>query len=54
VFLHLTGRIPSPLPHRQNPKRPTWEVEALRDCAIRLKMEVASSSRRVEELTASH
>ena len=53
VFLHLAGRIPSPLPHRENPKRPTWEVEILRDCAIRLKLEVGSSSRRGEELTVS-
>ena len=36
VFLHLTGRIPTDLPHPLNPKRPAWEVEILRDCARRL------------------
>jgi dihydrodipicolinate synthase/N-acetylneuraminate lyase len=36
VFLHLTGRIPSDLPHPQNPKRPAWEREVLEDCARRL------------------
>src|SRR6266446_5648555 len=36
VFLHLAGRIPSDLPHRQNPKRPPWEREILQDCARRL------------------
>jgi dihydrodipicolinate synthase/N-acetylneuraminate lyase len=36
VFLHLTGRIPSDLVHPNNPKRPTWEAEILRDCALRL------------------
>jgi dihydrodipicolinate synthase/N-acetylneuraminate lyase len=36
VFLHLTGRIPSDLPHPQNPKRPAWEREILQDCARRL------------------
>jgi dihydrodipicolinate synthase/N-acetylneuraminate lyase len=36
VFLHLTGRIPSDLPHPQNPMRPAWEREILEDCARRL------------------
>jgi len=36
VFLHLAGRIPSDLTHRENPKRPAWEAEILRDCARRL------------------
>ena len=36
VFLHLTGRIPTDLPHPQNPKRPPWEREILQDCARRL------------------
>src|SRR6266851_592248 len=35
VFLHLTGRIPTDLPHPQNPKRPAWECEILQDCARR-------------------
>ena len=36
IFLHLTGRIPSPHPHPQNPRRPSWEPEILRDCGRRL------------------
>ena len=36
VFLHLTGKIPSPLPHPKCPNRPAWEAEILRDCARRL------------------
>ena len=36
VFLHLTGRIPTPLTHPQNPTRPNWEADMLRDCARRL------------------
>jgi 4-hydroxy-tetrahydrodipicolinate synthase len=36
IFLHLQGRIPSDLPHPQNPKRPPWEREILQDCARRL------------------
>ena len=36
VFLHLTGRIPSPHTHPNSPKRPTWEADILRDCATRL------------------
>jgi dihydrodipicolinate synthase/N-acetylneuraminate lyase len=36
VFLHLTGRMPSDSVHPENPKRPAWESEILRDCAHRL------------------
>jgi dihydrodipicolinate synthase/N-acetylneuraminate lyase len=36
VFLHLTGRIPSALPHPKNPRRPEWEAEILSDCTRRL------------------
>ncbi|MEJ7616860.1 MAG: dihydrodipicolinate synthase family protein [Pyrinomonadaceae bacterium] len=36
IFLHLTGKIPSPLAHTQSPRRPPWEAELLRDCATRL------------------
>jgi dihydrodipicolinate synthase/N-acetylneuraminate lyase len=36
VFLHLLGRIPSDHPHAQNPRRPAWEAELLRDSARRL------------------
>ncbi len=36
VFLHLTGRVPSDLPHPRSPRRPSWEAEILRDCAARL------------------
>lgn len=36
TFLHLTGRIPTDLPHPKNPRRPAWEAEMLQDCARRL------------------
>jgi 4-hydroxy-tetrahydrodipicolinate synthase len=36
VFLHSTGRFPTPSPHPKNPKRPDWEAEMLADCARRL------------------
>src|ERR1700739_608817 len=36
VFLHLPGQIPSSLPHPRNPKRPLWEEEMMRDCAVRM------------------
>ena len=36
VFLHLGGRIPSPLTHPASPGRPPWEADILRDCAARL------------------
>jgi dihydrodipicolinate synthase/N-acetylneuraminate lyase len=36
VFLHLTGRIPTDLPHPRNPRRPIWEREILQDCVRRL------------------
>ena len=36
VFLYLTGRIPSNRTHPNNPLRPIWEVELLRDCVRRL------------------
>ena len=36
VFLHLAGRIPTNFAHPKNPRRPDWEQEILRDCAVRL------------------
>ncbi|HKF26064.1 MAG TPA: DUF993 family protein [Candidatus Acidoferrum sp.] len=36
TFLFLTGKIPSDRTHLQNAKRPAWEAEMLRDCAVRL------------------
>jgi dihydrodipicolinate synthase/N-acetylneuraminate lyase len=33
IFLHLTGRIPSPRTHPLAARRPDWETEMLRDCA---------------------
>jgi dihydrodipicolinate synthase/N-acetylneuraminate lyase len=36
VFLHLQGKVPSPLTHPNSPRRPPWEAEILRDCAARL------------------
>ena len=40
IFLHLIGRIPSPLAHPQNLTRPEWEADLLRDCAARLGYDV--------------
>jgi dihydrodipicolinate synthase/N-acetylneuraminate lyase len=36
VFLHLSGRIPTDAVHPDNPRRPKWESQILRDCALRL------------------
>ena len=36
VFLHLTGRISTDLPHPRSPRRPPWEAEILEDCIRRL------------------
>jgi len=36
VFLNLTGRIPSDRTHPDSPKRPSWEVDLMRECAHRL------------------
>jgi dihydrodipicolinate synthase/N-acetylneuraminate lyase len=36
VFLHLLGRIPTDAVHPDNPRRPEWESQILRDCARRL------------------
>ena len=36
IFLHLAGRIPSPRTHIQNPQRPDWELDLMRECAARL------------------
>lgn len=42
VFLHLTGRIPSDRTHPQNPHRPAWEREIIKDCARRLRCSISS------------
>jgi 4-hydroxy-tetrahydrodipicolinate synthase len=39
IFLHLGGKIPSPLTHPDSPQRPPWESDLLRDCAGRLGIE---------------
>lgn len=36
VFLHLAGRIPTNRTHPNNPQRPVWEPELMRDCLRRL------------------
>lgn len=41
IFLHRVGRIPSSLSHPENAQRPFWELEILRDCAVRLGYEFA-------------
>ena len=46
VFLHLCGRIPSPRTHPRNPHRPHWEMEIMKDCAVRLGMTQCSRARR--------
>jgi dihydrodipicolinate synthase/N-acetylneuraminate lyase len=43
IFLNLVGRIPSPRTHPQNPRRPEWETDLLRDCAARLGYNCAES-----------
>jgi 4-hydroxy-tetrahydrodipicolinate synthase len=40
VFLNLTGRMPTDLPHPASPIRPPFEIEMLRDCAMRLGLKV--------------
>jgi 4-hydroxy-tetrahydrodipicolinate synthase len=39
IFLNLTGRTPSAKAHAQNPTRPAWEAELMRECAQRLKLD---------------
>ena len=36
IFLHLTGRISTDLPHPNSPRRPPWEAKILQDCVRRL------------------
>ena len=36
IFLYVTKRIPTDRTHPKNLKRPAWEAEMLRDCAMRL------------------
>jgi len=36
IFLHQRGKIPNPLPHPRNPRRPVWETELMADCAKRI------------------
>jgi dihydrodipicolinate synthase/N-acetylneuraminate lyase len=38
TFLHLTGKIPTSMTHPKSPRRPDWETEILRSCALRLGM----------------
>ncbi|HEX8149831.1 MAG TPA: dihydrodipicolinate synthase family protein [Pyrinomonadaceae bacterium] len=40
IFLHLSGKIPSPLTHPDSPKREPWESDILHDCAGRLGVDV--------------
>jgi dihydrodipicolinate synthase/N-acetylneuraminate lyase len=42
VFLHLTGRIPTDLPHPKSATRPLWEAQILHDCVQRLQLPQAS------------
>jgi len=36
IYLHLLGQISSPNTHPSSPRRPEWEVDLMRDCALRL------------------
>ena len=36
TFLHLTGRLPTALPHPKCPRRSAWEADLMRECAQRL------------------
>jgi len=36
TFLHLLGKIPTDQTHPSSPRRPFWEREILRSCAVRL------------------
>jgi 4-hydroxy-tetrahydrodipicolinate synthase len=36
IFLHLLGKIDTPKTHPRSPERPPWEVDIMRDCAVRL------------------
>ena len=39
IFLNLTGSIPSDKAHANNPIRPAWETELMRECAQRLQLD---------------
>jgi len=39
IFLNLTGSIPSDKAHANNPARPAWETELMRECAQRLQLD---------------
>ena len=39
IYLKLTKQIPSDKTHPQNPTRPTWESELMRECARRLRLD---------------
>ena len=41
VFQHLLGRIPSSEPHAMCSRRPDWEADILKDCALRLGYDVS-------------
>jgi dihydrodipicolinate synthase/N-acetylneuraminate lyase len=36
IYLHLSGKISSPNTHPLSPRRPAWEADLMRDCALRL------------------
>jgi 4-hydroxy-tetrahydrodipicolinate synthase len=44
VFLHMAGRIPSPLSLPRSPARPNWEAGILRDCLERLGLRAHASA----------
>ena len=44
IYLHLTGKISSPDTHSLSPRRPAWEADLMRECALRLEKHNSSKS----------
>lgn len=43
IYIHLSGKISSPNTHPSSPRRPAWEADLMRDCALRLENSERSS-----------
>ena len=44
IYLHLSGKISSPDTHSLSPRRPAWEVDLMRECALRLEKQNSSKT----------
>jgi len=44
IYLHLGGKISSPNIHSLSPRRPAWEADLMRECALRLENHSASKT----------